>query len=486
MKSNKIELGDFQTPNELTVKVLSKLVQMGIRAPSIVEPTCGEGTFVLTARTFFPNSKIIGLEINEEYVQSLDKKLVELQIKDNIVLLQQDFFTYNLEKSLSELKEPILFLGNPPWVTNSKLGELNSSNLPTKTNFQKHSGIAAITGKSNFDISEWMLLKIIDAMKQHDGYLAMLVKSSVARKILERVWNKNYRSISDFTITKIDAKKYFNISADACLFTCKFSHSDFPSDKTCDIYDSLDGNIINVVGIYKNQLVNDINTYSLLNQHFEDDVFRSTDIWRTGVKHDLSPVLEIEKKDEHYVNGFGELVDVENEFVYPLMKSSDVANARIFRKYIIVTQKNTSDDPASIKFKAPKLWNYLAKYSENFEKRKSSIYKKKSQFSIFGIGDYTFSKWKIAISGLYKSLNFVLVDSYEGKPILFDDTVNFLSFSSESEARKVYEALTMSETLTFLNSLIFWDSKRPITTSILNKLNIEKVVQYYEKRNHPS
>ena len=31
---------------------------------------------------------------------------------------------------------------------------------PTKENFQGFSGIAARTGKSNFDISEWMLIQL--------------------------------------------------------------------------------------------------------------------------------------------------------------------------------------------------------------------------------------------------------------------------------------------------------------------------------------
>ena len=32
------------------------------------------------------------------------------------------------------------------------------------------------------------------------------------------------------------------------------------------------------------------------------------------------------------------------------------------------------------------------------DNRKSSIYNKRPRFSIFGIGDYSFSKWKVAIS----------------------------------------------------------------------------------------
>ena len=70
----------------------------------------------------------------------------------------EDFFEKDWPGTLDGLLEPILVIGNPPWVTNSAVGALGGSNLPVKSNFQRLNGLDAITGKSNFDISEWMLL----------------------------------------------------------------------------------------------------------------------------------------------------------------------------------------------------------------------------------------------------------------------------------------------------------------------------------------
>jgi hypothetical protein len=67
-------------------------------------------------------------------------------------------------------------------------------------------------------------------------------------------------------------------------------------------------------------------------------------------------------------------------------------------------------------------------------KRGSSIYRDKPDFSIFGVGEYTFSPWKVAIAGMYKSLGFVKVGMRDGKPIVFDDTTNFLPCPSEAAA----------------------------------------------------
>ena len=62
----------------------------------------------------------------------------------------ENFFEKDWTGTLSGLGEPILVIGNPPWVTNSAMGLLGGSNLPSKSNFQRLRGLDAITGKSNF------------------------------------------------------------------------------------------------------------------------------------------------------------------------------------------------------------------------------------------------------------------------------------------------------------------------------------------------
>ncbi|PIS30066.1 MAG: hypothetical protein COT43_02570 [Candidatus Marinimicrobia bacterium CG08_land_8_20_14_0_20_45_22] len=66
-----------------------------------------------------------------------------------------------------------------------------------------------------------------------------------------------------------------------------------------------------------------------------------------------------------------------------------------------MTQKKPSDDTNVIETNAPKTWNYLVETTKILDSRKSIIYRKRPRFSVFGIGDYTFSPWKVAISSLY-------------------------------------------------------------------------------------
>jgi hypothetical protein len=176
------------------------------------------------------------------------------------------------------------------------------------------------------------------------------------------------------------------------------------------------------------------------------------------------------------INGYGEIVEIEDDLLFPLLKSSDIANGNLeIRKRVIVPQKYIGEDTIFIKTKYPKTWKYLNSHVKDFLNRKSSIYKNKSLFSIFSIGDYSFLPIKIAISGLYKHLSFQLLLPENNKCIMVDDTCNYIACKTIAEAEIIYALLTSPEAINYLNSIIFWDSKRPITTEILNSINLWKI-----------
>jgi hypothetical protein len=229
-------------------------------------------------------------------------------------------------------------------------------------------------------------------------------------------------------------------------------------------------------------LVADVPTYEWLKHLKGTDPFYT---WRSGVKHDCSKVMELEKVDGAYKNGLGETVVLEDTYLYPLYKSSDVGNdvLRAPRKYVLVTQRSVGDDTSRIRLDAPETWCYLTRHQDKLDGRSSSIYRNRPQFSVFGVGNYTFAPWKVAISGLYKRLHFKVIAPIDGKPAVVDDTVNFLPCYSEAEAVFVADLLNSQFAREFLSSMIFWNEKRPITVSLLKRLNIMTLALYVEKLN---
>ncbi|ACB51630.1 hypothetical protein cce_2280 [Crocosphaera subtropica ATCC 51142] len=466
---NKIEYGDFQTPLILTDKICNKLIELNVCPDIIIEPTCGVGNFLKSSSHLFKDSKeIIGIEINKNYVNQFDNNF--LGNTNTVRIINHDFFEIDLSKLITNKNDNILIMGNFPWVTNSELGRIQGLNLPKKNNFQKNNGLEAITGKSNFDISEWMLIKSVDFLQNHQGYLAMLCKTSVARKIISYLSKQKY-NFSYCSTYGIDTKRYFNANVEACLLFCQFVPG--REKHSFNIFDNLDTSKYTTIAYFDNRLIRDGETFEKLSYLYTN---KPKIKWRSGVKHDCSKIMELEKIGNIFINGLGEEVKIENDYIYPLVKGSNVANSNIKKNtYVLITQKSIGEDTNQIKELAPKTWNYLQSHSSYLDKRASRIYKKNPQFSIFGIGEYSFYPWKIAICGLYKKLDFKLFHLIQNKPVMFDDTVYFISFKEENEATKMLDILNSPKIIDFYSSLIFWDEKRPIKSSILNCLNWHKI-----------
>jgi methylase of polypeptide subunit release factors len=238
----KKEYGDFQTPFELSNVMVSVLKDIDIKPNIIVEPTCGLGTVLLDVYNSFNPQKAIGIEINSKYCDILLEKLEKNQY---ISIINNDIFI-SLDNITGEISRDdiCLFIGNPPWVTNSELSSLNSKNVPIKTNLKKLRGIDAVTGKSNFDIAEYIILKLIEAFRIHKAIFAFLCKTSVARNILKYCWDQgiNYK---ESYIFPIDAKKYFSASVDACYFV--FDASEKNAKKTVKYTNLLKREFINTI-----------------------------------------------------------------------------------------------------------------------------------------------------------------------------------------------------------------------------------------------
>lgn len=461
------EFGDFQTPIELAEQVV-KLVDRTFGIPTrVVEPTCGLGSFLEAAfQEWGVSISYEGYEVNDEYV-SRAAKLLPAHVK----LTQQDFFTTEWHATLNHKEgERLLVLGNPPWVTNSALGLLGSKNLPSKSNFQGLRGFDARTGKSNFDIAEWILIKLIESMSPASA-LAMLCKTMTARKVLNHFW-KTQGGFSSAKIYLIDAKEHFDVAVDACLLYCSGAKS---AEKTASVYSTLVASRAERrIGLVDGQLVSNVTSY----KKFRDVDGGSPYVWRSGVKHDASKVMEFTRVNGHFVNAFDEEVELEQDYVYPLLKSSDVANGRVApRRYVLVTQRTTKQSTDEIREKAPATWSYLLKHAALLDERRSSIYQMRPRFSVFGIGEYAFSPWKVAISGLYKNYLFVAIPPVAGRPVMVDDTCYFIPCHSQREATFVTDLLNSEPCQQFLTSIVFRDSKRPITIDVLRRISLVGVAR---------
>lgn len=211
-------LGDFQTPPHLVQSILQRLNISGQKYPRVLEPACGRGNFIRGLLDLeYPPLEIQGIELQSSYIEEV-KKLKKDCSTTKIKIHHQQLFDCNLKRDLQwQAQGKLLVIGNPPWINIAQLRRENSNNIPHKSNLKNFKGLEAITGSSNFDLTEYIWLKLLQELASEEVTIALLCKLSVARKVLEFTCDRKLPVIST-SLREIDAKKNFNVSVGAGLF----------------------------------------------------------------------------------------------------------------------------------------------------------------------------------------------------------------------------------------------------------------------------
>ncbi|MEM7158646.1 MAG: SAM-dependent methyltransferase [Myxococcota bacterium] len=463
--------GDFQTPLSLARQVCAQLAAAGHEPKTVVEPTCGVGAFLLAAAESFPSAQRWGQDINPDYVAQARASL--LSAGHEATIERGDFFQTDWAQRLAEWSDPVLVLGNPPWVTSADLGGLGVDNLPAKTNAQGLAGLAAKTGKANFDISEWMLTQWLELGQSRPLDVAMLVKTAVARRVLESAHRRGL-SLHGATLHRIDARASFGAAVDAGLFRFSTARS---ASIACPVFAELDTTQPEAeLAIRDGRLIADAHAYD----QAQPVLGQADPPWRSGIKHDCSRVMELRREGEGLVNGTGQGVEIEAEHCFPLLKSSDLRGEDDppVRRWLVLPQLRFGEDTATLAERAPQTWQYLLEHGDALDGRRSSIYRNQPRFAVFGLGPYSFKRWKIAISGLVKRSAFTLVGPREDQPVMLDDTCYFIGFDEEAQARDALARLRSAPAQAVLRALVFRDAKRPVTKDVLDRIDLAKITEY--------
>lgn len=474
------DFGDYQTPLPLVMAVLERLYDSGKTWSRVLEPTCGRGNFIEgLLKLPIPPCEIQGIEVQQQYFPTV-RRMAASSSLTKVVVKHANIFDLNIGHDLQwGTSGSLLVIGNPPWITNAELGVLESTNLPQKSNIKKLRGIDARTGGSNFDIAEHIWIKLIQELVEEQPLIALLCKTSVARNILQFAFDAHL-PIIEASMYLIDAKKWFGAAVEACLFCVQVG----TGKRTFEVpvYPNLhETRPVYATGMIDKQLVADIQAYKMASAIDGTCPL----IWRQGIKHDAASVMELSYDSTNRLrNKLSEAVVVETEYVYPLLKSSDLYHGANngTPKAVLVTQKRLSDDTYHLQQVAPQLWSYLTKHRGIFEQRKSSIYEKQPPFAIFGIGDYSFAPYKVGISGFHKQPRFRVIGPVEGKPAMLDDTCYFIPCYSMQDA--VFLASLLNDPLCteMIRAMAFLDAKRPITKKLLQRLDLVALFQIVDKQ----
>ncbi|MCB9752890.1 MAG: SAM-dependent methyltransferase [Myxococcales bacterium] len=487
-------MGDYQTPPALAERVCELLRARGLQPRGVLEPTCGRGSFVLAGARAFPRARHVARDINPIHVDAARRACAGARVRCELEV--GDFFTTDWSALARRLPGPLLVLGNPPWITSADLTCLGSDNAPARANLKGLAGLDARTGKGNFDISEWMVLHLVERLQRPRPRaldVAVLIKTAVARRLLAHLAGPQsplpeLRARLDAArMWRIDARAAFAAAVDACLVLLRFAPAGDPAPEDshdqeditlrCPVHDGLDAPAGATLGVERGRLIADLDALAacraLLGQ--------ADPPWRSGLKHDCARVMELRREGAAYRNGLRERVALEPARVFPLLKGGDLARAPAGdepvapRRYVIVPQDHVGEDTSPLARAAPRTWAYLAGHGARLDARRSAIYRGRPRFAIFGVGPYAFAPWKVAVSGLHKRVQFALVGPHEGKPVMLDDTCYFLGFPERDAAAAALWLLRREPARRILRAFLFRDMKRPVTKELLGRLELKKL-----------
>lgn len=455
--------GDFQTPIEL-----ARLVWATVDATQvdlIIEPTFGVGSF-LSSIPENCSAEVLGWEIDEARYLATIENLKNQRRK--MRLIKGDVFASTAEDIQPASDTSVLVIGNPPWVTSSEQGSLGEGNAGKKHNLKNLPGFAALTGKANFDISEAIILRFVSFLQRRcrRAQFALLGKFTVLRNLLQFL--ARHSNIGDFEYHRIDSALFFGAAVDSGLIKFTIGQPR-RSGATCSVYQGIQGQHIGEVGLIEGQLIYDVESYRQTSFRASDGLNHYS--WRQGIKHDVSKIMELVEEPTGLRNGLGERVEVEEEVLYQLYKSSDIFHGRKSRYVLPVFQRDLQDTLEDLPERYPKLYAYLSKHRDLFAARKSSIYKNRPLFTLFGIGHYTHAAYKVAIAGLYNEPVFRLLKS-EPRPVALDDTGYMLATDDYEEALYLLATLGLDCTRDFINSISHAGDKRRFTKEALNRILI--------------
>jgi hypothetical protein len=456
------------TPLALAREICSHLRALGARPDVIIDPVCGGGNLLRAAIDEYPAAGIIiGGDIDPLLTGEARAQLRMVDASTRVQIRTHDLFDADWRESVRHADGAVLVLANPPWIDPR---DPASRAVGGSSDFRPR-GLAALAGSTNTELPDVMTLEMKSWFAERAGELAVLLKTTAARRLLSRA-EALQLPVRTTSCAPIDARAHFGVTADLCLMHVVFDY-DAPARYRCDWYSGLNGTVIGQGSQRDGVSIADAVAYD----RFAYLRGASPVRWRSGLKHDAAPVMELTRTGECLRNGLGECVDIEAAHVYPLMKGSDVANGRDISRSVIVTQHTLGESTEHIEQSAPKTWTYLQSHASRLDGRRSRIYVGRPPFCIFGVGEYAFRPWKIAVCGLYPTPRFTLIPPDQGRPVMLDDTTYYVSFAAEWEARDAYAAITSMPYVTFLRAQMFGDKKRPVTAKLLNAIDWSRVGQ---------
>jgi type I restriction-modification system DNA methylase subunit len=520
-------LGEYYTPKYLAESILENLPTNGLAEKIVLDPACGSGLFLMECirrkkRNFelqglHPSvilnkitNSVFGIDISPIAVVAARFNYI-LAVKELLLEKKQDCINIpvyladsiqvsgiNDEIGADRFLEPLfgnidVLIGNPPWISWGNLTEDLKQKWKEKYvedyNLLQYSGKHARLGHSNDDISVPFAWVSMDKYLKKEGIAGFVLK----RTLLKGPSGKLFRSmkISRANLEDREIKVHLvqdwgefepfgkGIGAETSTVVMQLdSPSSFPIKYT--LWKPSADNVLTPDSRLRD-ITKSLKIHQKLLIPLDDSpeapwVESGLDVSaigtciheiRHGAKDDLKSVFEISRS---------KIEELESDLIYPYLKSRDIVRwGTLSYSYRLIPQKKSGENNEGlIKKKFPLTYNYLLDNRLDLEIRKSTWLKTGTFYSVFGVGEYTWSKYKVTWCRLGFRPEFCVI-STKNDPILGEkmlipgDHFMFIPFDTEKEAHSICALLNSTQYTKTLGE-ISHKSKSALSKQVVSSL----------------
>jgi len=517
----RLQLGEYYTPRGLSELSVGELDVDDYASDTFLDPGCGSGVFlgtVIDAKrealedelapgdlVDVVTNTVYGIDLNPVAVKSAklgyllslvplleggDVDRVELPVflTDSLQLTRDDEIRFRgepLDPTVDHL------IGNPPWITWGNLSESVKDawreTYVKQLNLLPHDGLERRLGHVNDDISVPFVWVCIHRYLDEGGDASFVLKRGITKGPAGRLLRTQgvgsrpvaVRHIHDFNrlrpfgddvgvraaIYTVAADREFEFPIPVDSWKRK-NASHTPTYSTVEaMRETLDHETTGMIPVEE-----DDPHSSWVREDAENRALGDCehDI-RHGVKDDAKDVYSIDRS---------RLGELEHDQIYPYIRSKHVVKYGLFGYdlHLVPIRTANEDNESELKNDCPKTYEYLESNRRTLENRSSRWLKQGTFYNLFGLGEYTWSDYKVVWCRLGFKPQFAVVSTVEDqvlgeKMVVPGDHFMFISTDDEREAYFLCGLLNSSIYQKSIEGIAS-DGKSSLSKAVISRLEL--------------
>jgi len=515
----RLQLGEYYTPKGVSELAVGDVDVDDFESDTFLDPGCGSGVFLATcidakraalADDLAPDTlvdvitdTVYGIDLNPVAVKSaklsyllsllpvleeagVDRLELPVFLTDSLRLTREDdirFAGEDLDLAVDHL------VGNPPWITWGNLSEQVRDAWRAKyvkhLDLLPHHGVETRLGHVNDDISVPFIWVCIHHYLSEDGDASFVLKRDImkgpAGRLL-RTQRVNSRPVAVQHIHDFNRLRPFgdDVGVHSAIYTlgadcaAEFPIAvdswqkgrDEPSFSSAgEMRETLEHEETGMVPVEE-----DDTSSSWVREDAENRALGECEHGiRHGVKDDATDVYSIDRE---------QLDDLEHDHIYPYIKSKHVVKYGLFGHalHLVPIKKANEDNETELQNNCPNTYEYLESNRQALEDRSSSWLDKGTFYNVFGLGEYTWSDYKVVWCRLGFKPHFAVVSTVDDedlgeKLVVPGDHFMFISTDDKHEAHFLCALLNSSIYQKSIKGIAS-EGKSSLSKTVISKLEL--------------